>query len=64
MKTMKRSRINRAHKAAAKRARHPRTALAFIGPVSEVGTEINDILNMRVGCWRPPVSIPTAPTAR
>ena len=27
------------------------------GPTPEVGTSLDDILNIRVGCWRPPVYV-------
>ena len=34
-------------------------ALHWIGtcPAPEVGTSLDDILSMRVGCWRPPVYV-------
>ena len=34
-------------------------ALRWIGncPAPEVGTSLDDILNMCVGCWRPPVNV-------
>ena len=30
-------------------------------PAPDVGTSLDDILNMRVGCWRPPVYVNDRP---
>jgi hypothetical protein len=40
-------------------------ALHWIGtcPAPEVGTSLDDILSMRVGCWRPPVYVKHRPDA-